>query len=290
VVSETAYGQSASAGNATAYSRGNHTHGTPTAPAAATISDSTATGRALITAADAAAARTTLGLGGAAVLPVGTTTGTVAAGDDSRITGAQQRSTLTTKGDLYVATASATVARLPVGSDGQVLTADSAQATGTKWATVAGGGGTAATFARAYVTSGDLTMPNDAGWTIVSGGPTLSLPASAGDDVSIWVSCLLDHNAARTDFYELVVVVGGTIVRFASTGTSSPAAAGEGDPSIYAGNDQFIGSVVRMGISVVSGDLDSGSVVWAFAHKGPGAGKIFASSNYPLRWEARNDH
>ena len=37
------------------------------------------------------------------------TTGyTLAAGDDSRITGAQQRSTVTTKGDLYVATASAT--------------------------------------------------------------------------------------------------------------------------------------------------------------------------------------
>lgn len=36
-------------------------------------------------------ARTNLGLGGAAVLNVGTTTGTVAAGDDSRITGAAQK-------------------------------------------------------------------------------------------------------------------------------------------------------------------------------------------------------
>lgn len=36
--------------------------------------------------------RTNLGLGGAALLNVGTTTGTVAAGDDSRITGAQQTS------------------------------------------------------------------------------------------------------------------------------------------------------------------------------------------------------
>lgn len=64
----------------------------------------------------------------------GTTMGTAAEGNDSRIVGAQQRSTLTTKGDLYVATASATTTRRAVGSDGQVLTADSAQADGIKWA------------------------------------------------------------------------------------------------------------------------------------------------------------
>ncbi len=40
----------------------------------------------------ASTARTNLGLGGAATLSVGTTTGTVAAGDDSRITGAAQKS------------------------------------------------------------------------------------------------------------------------------------------------------------------------------------------------------
>ncbi len=45
------------------------------------------------------------------------------------------KSTLTTKGDLYVATASATIARQGIGSDGQVLTADSAQTNGLKWAT-----------------------------------------------------------------------------------------------------------------------------------------------------------
>ena len=41
--------------------------------------------------ASASTARTNLGLGGAATLAVGTTTGTVAAGDDSRITGAAQK-------------------------------------------------------------------------------------------------------------------------------------------------------------------------------------------------------
>lgn len=73
-------------------------------------------------------------IGGSATLDIGTTAGTVAAGDDSRITGAQQRSTLTTKGDIYAATASATTTRVGVGTNNQILTADSAQATGIKWA------------------------------------------------------------------------------------------------------------------------------------------------------------
>ena len=48
---------------------------------------------------------------------------------------------MTTKGDLVPATGSAAFARLGVGSNNQVLTADSAAATGMKWATPAGGGG-----------------------------------------------------------------------------------------------------------------------------------------------------
>jgi hypothetical protein len=56
------------------------------------------------------------------------------------VEGGIQPTLLTTKGDIIVATGNATLVRQGVGTDGQVLTADSTQADGVKWATPAGGG------------------------------------------------------------------------------------------------------------------------------------------------------
>lgn len=90
----------AAAGTSTSASRGDHVHPLPTpaaigaAPASHThtasqISDSTATGRALITAADAAAGRTALGLGNAATSALSTTNaaalGTAAPGSGTTV-------------------------------------------------------------------------------------------------------------------------------------------------------------------------------------------------------------
>jgi hypothetical protein len=66
-------------------------------------------------------------------------------GDDDH-TQYAKKAILTTKGDIYGASGASTPTRLAVGTNGQVLTADSAQATGIKWAAAAGGGGGAATL------------------------------------------------------------------------------------------------------------------------------------------------
>jgi hypothetical protein len=74
--------------------------------------------------------------------------------------GAVPVTTVNAKGDLLVATADDTVTRLAVGANDYVLTADSGQATGVKWAAASGGGsGIAATLLDA---KGDLIVASAA--------------------------------------------------------------------------------------------------------------------------------
>jgi hypothetical protein len=357
VVSETSYGQSATAGSVSAYSRGDHTHGTPSL---GTTSTTAAAGNHVHTGVydPAGTASTALSahvaasdphvqyalessLGGAALLNVGTTAGTVAAGDDSRlsnartptahasthtdggsdeisidgsqvtsgtvayarhpvgtssstlaagddsrITGAQQRSTLTTKGDLYIATASGAVTRLAVGSNDQVLTADSAQATGVKWADSSGGGGSSISIAHGYVTSGDVTPQTTASWAVMTSSPTFSIAAVEGDVVTVDWTALIDP--VSNMFLDLAVIVSGAVTKYAATGTSSNGV--EGDPGLYPDVPAFFPSR-GLGMTVVcaSGDLSGGNITFGFAVINPnGGGKLYASANYPLRYRIVN--
>lgn len=88
---------------------------------------------------------------------------------------------LDAKGDLIVASAADTAARLAVGTDGQVLTADSAETTGVKWATPSGGGG-------------------GGGRTLIAGGTPLASAAAS-----------IDFTSIPATYHDLEIVIVGKI-------------------------------------------------------------------------------
>ena len=94
--------------------------------------------------------------------------------------GRTAKATLTTKGDIYGATAASTPARLGVGSNGQVLTAASGQATGMEWATPSSSSVnlvvTTKTTTYTILTSDDVILGDTS-----SAGFTLTLPTAVGN-------------------------------------------------------------------------------------------------------------
>ena len=115
----------------------------------------------------------------------------------------QARSTLTTKGDLYVATASATVARQGVGSDGTFLKADSTQTNGVIWASVTGSAlaVTSKTTTYTATTSDDVILVyTGSAWTLTlyaasgNSGKVLRVVKTSSDTNSLTI----DGNASET--------------------------------------------------------------------------------------------
>ena len=101
--------------------------------------------------------------------------------DDSN---AIQNAIVDAKGDLIAATADNTPARLAVGTDGHVLTADSTAATGLKWAAAAGGGKVLQVVSATYSTN-----TTSASATYADTGLTATItPSSASSKVLVLIS------------------------------------------------------------------------------------------------------
>jgi hypothetical protein len=94
-----------------------------------------------------------------------------------------QPSTLTAKGDIYAASASGVVGRVGVGTNGQVLTADSSQTRGLGWSTISPRIGQVVT-----ATTTNVTNTAGSGWIDVSGLSVTITPTSATSKILIVTS------------------------------------------------------------------------------------------------------
>lgn len=122
----------------------------------------------------------------------------------TQVDGKVAKSTFTTKGDLLTTTAASTIARLGVsGTDGNVLTEDSASAGGVKWAPAAGAGAFnyIASSNASGASASDFTGYADAAASVpvdmTGGSANVTFATSASSPLTGAANLLFTHDAAN---------------------------------------------------------------------------------------------
>lgn len=137
------------------------------------------------------------------------------------------------KGDIIAATAADTVARVAVGSNGQVLTADSTEAAGVKWATPTPSAITAVASA-SVLTQQDTT--STAYTDLATAGPSVTL--TTGTEAIVTISAILGQGVDSG-----AVISAGVAVSGASTVAASDSY------SLFLNADDFVATSGNVSLS-----------------------------------------
>lgn len=154
--------------------------------------------------------------------------------------GAVQKSLVTTKGDLFTATASATPARLGVGSNNQVLTADSTTATGLKWSAIS------ATPRIAQVvtatTTSSTSATGGAGYVDVSGLSVSITPTLSSSKILIVTSFTMLGSGTSYQSGLVQMLRGGTSLFSTIAGSYYPGGASTNFGNYFPFSAQYVDS------------------------------------------------
>lgn len=190
------------------------------------------------------------------------------------------------KGDIPVGTGANTSAKRTVGANGTVLTADSAETTGVKWAT-AGTGQGLKDFAFASRTSGTITV-NGTSWANLDTGLDLAITAATGDIIQVGISAAWNSEAVNAGL-DVVSLVSAAPVNSLATG-ATPSDSNHGIAGWFGGS----GVVATPGSSVMytlqSGDISGGTVTLRLRVRTLTAANktLNATAPLPLAWWAKN--
>jgi len=163
------------------------------------------------------------------------------------------KATLTTKGDIYAATAADTVARLAVGANGTVLTAASGQATGLQWAALPSSNPTTADAAIAT----SQTTDSNSYTNLATVGPEVTL--TTGTKVLVIITAKFNDAPNNGSFMSYAVSGATTIAAQNSTALSSEFAA-----------DSLTLNLQMSRASVIT--VNAGSNTFTAKYKSPGFG------------------
>jgi len=152
-----------------------------------------------------------------------------------------------------------------------------------------GGGGTRMSIISGFIVSGVTASADTGGQWLPVTGTSKSIAAIAGDQVAAEYGFTVDSQT--TCFYDVGVVVAGSLVRVINCSTFPPSAGYEGMAEYVPDNPaRFIGTHHIPWFIAASGDISGGNVTFCVCRKSNGAGVIEAQDALPIRYSLYNNH
>lgn len=152
-----------------------------------------------------------------------------------------------------------------------------------------GSGGTRMDIISNFIIDGVTTSADTGGAWLPVAGTNKSIAAVSGEQVAAEYGFTVDSET--TTFYDIGVVVGGSLTRILNSPSFPPDNSYEGMAEFVPDNPaRFIGGHILPWFTAEPGDLAGGNVTFCICHKSNGSGSIDDVAALPIRYSLYNNH